>query len=210
MHDICCPAAGEWMLAGLRDVMEGAELVRIALLAALGCTVVLAGCSDAPQPDVPYIPTPQPVVDTMLELGGLKEGDVLYDLGSGDGRIPITAAKEYGVRAVGIEIDPALISVSNANARAAGVEDLVEFQQGDLFSIDVSEASVVTLYLTEELNLRLRPKLLEELKPGARVVSHSYSMGDWVPDEQREVGDIRLSKWIVGAGDKTTSGSAPE
>ncbi len=175
--------------------------MKLFALAAAGAGLALAGCSES-QPDVPYIPTPQPIVDAMLEMGQIKEGDVLYDLGSGDGRIPITAAKQYGIRAVGIEIDPRLVSVSNANARAAGVEDLVEFVQADLFSAELQDADIVTLYLTEPLNLRLRPKLQQELKSGARIVSHSYGMGDWAPEERREVDGAVLSRW-------TTPGPAP-
>ena len=171
--------------------------MRLFLAAAMG--LALASCSD-PEPEVPYIPTPQPVVDAMLDLGEIQDGDVLYDLGSGDGRIPITAARKYGIRAVGIEIDPRLVSISNANARAAGVEDLVQFVQADLFSADLHDASVVTLYLSEPLNVRLRPKLLEELAPGSRIVSHSYAMGDWAPDEQRTVEGATLLRWTVPQG----------
>lgn len=177
--------------------------MRTFVAAAIG--LALASCSER-EPEVPYIPTPQPVVDAMLDLGEIQDGDVLYDLGSGDGRIPITAAKEYGIRAVGIEIDPRLVSVSNANARAAGVEDMVEFVQADLFSADLRDASVVTLYLNEALNERLQPKLQEELKSGARVVSHSYQMGDWVPDEQRTVEGATLLRWTLPAESSGASG----
>ena len=177
--------------------------MRIVYAAAVA--LALAACSER-EPEVPYIPTPQPVVDAMLELGEIEDGDVLYDLGSGDGRIPITAAREYGIRAVGIEIDPRLVSVSNANARAAGVEDLVQFVQADLFSADLREASVVTLYLNESLNERLQPKLQEELKPGSRIVSHSYQMSGWTPDAQRVVGGATLLRWTLPA----ESGAASE
>jgi ribosomal protein L11 methylase PrmA len=119
-------------------------------------------------PDVIYVPTPQAVVDAMLAMAKVRKGDILYDLGSGDGRIPITAARTYGVRAVGIDIDPQRIAEARINAKAANVEDKVTFRQEDLFQTDFSEASVVTLYLLDTLNLKLRPRLLTELKPGTR------------------------------------------
>jgi len=134
-------------------------------------------------PDVVYVPTPQDVVDEMLKVAGVKAGDVVYDLGSGDGRIPITAAQKYGVRAVGIDIDPTRIKEANANAVKAGVTDKVKFLNEDLFSANISEATVVTLYLLESLNEKLRPKLLKELKPGTRIVSHAFRMGDWAPEQ---------------------------
>jgi Methyltransferase domain len=144
----------------------------------------------------PYIPTPQDVVDRMLADAELKPDDVLYDLGSGDGRIVITAAKKYKTRGVGIDIDQARISESRSNARAAGVADLVEFQRGDILQADVSRATVVTLYLTSSTNLKLRPILTRQLRPGARVVSHVFGMGDWKPDKvdrfQDSQGDDRV------------------
>lgn len=151
------------------------------------------------EPDVVYVPTPQDVVEAMLEMAGVKKGDVLYDLGSGDGRIPVTAAKRFGIRAVGIDIDPARVAEANTNARAAGVTDLVTFRNADLFETDLSEASVVTLYLLPALNLKLRPKLLKELKPGSRIVSHAFDMGDWKPDETRVVGGRTVYLWTVPA-----------
>ncbi len=157
------------------------------------------GRGDLPSqpPDVPYVPTPQVVVDAMLELGGVKSGDVLYDLGSGDGRIPVTAAKTYGVRAVGIDIDPQRISEANANAKEAGVTGLVTFRQADLFKQDLREANVVTLYLLPSLNVKLQPKLLAELKPGSRIVSHAFDMGDWKPDATQEVEGSTIYLWTV-------------
>jgi SAM-dependent methyltransferase len=145
--------------------------------------------STAPSPvapvkrDVVYVPTPQEVVDKMLELAAVTKDDLVYDLGSGDGRIVITAAKEYGARGIGIEIDPELIQTAQENAQAAGVSDQVEFRQQDLFQTDFSDATVVTLYLLSSLNEKLRPKLLQELKPGTRIVSHSFAMGDWKPEQ---------------------------
>lgn len=134
-------------------------------------------------PDVPYVPTPPEVVDAMLKLANVKAGDVVYDLGCGDGRIVITAAKEHGARGVGIDINPQRIKESNANAQQAGVADRVKFTTQDLFETDLSEATVVMLYLLPAINLKLRPKLLRELKPGTRIVSHSFDMGDWKPEK---------------------------
>ena len=135
------------------------------------------------KPDVIYYPTPPETVAEMLRLANIKKGDVLYDLGSGDGRIPIAAAKQFGIRAVGIEIDQKLISEAESNARAAGVAELVRFRNEDMFRIDVSEANIVTLYLSEKLNVLLRPKLLRELRPGSRIISHDFRMGDWRPEQ---------------------------
>ena len=138
-------------------------------------------------PSVPYVPTPENVVEQMLELANVSGDDVLYDLGSGDGRIPITAAEKYGTRGTGVELDSELVQESRANAEAAGVSDRVEFLQQDLFQTDFSEASVVTLYLLPDVNLELRSKLLEELEPGTRIVSHDFDMGEWQPEEVVQV-----------------------
>jgi predicted RNA methylase len=127
-------------------------------------------------PDVIYVPTPQEVVDAMLKLAKVTKNDVVYDLGSGDGRIAITAAKTYGARAVGIDIDPQRIAEANANLKAAGVGNLVQFLNQDLFATDISKATVVTLYLLPSLNVKLIPKLNKELRPGTRIVSHSFDM----------------------------------
>ncbi len=149
--------------------------------------------------DVPYVPTPEAVVAKMLELADVKKDDVLYDLGSGDGRIVITAAKEYGTTGVGVDIDPQRIREAKQNAQEAGVTDKVEFRQGNLFDIDLRPASVVTLYLLPSINMQLRPKLLEELKPGTRVVSHAFTMGDWEPEETVEVDGSTIYFWTVPA-----------
>ena len=137
--------------------------------------------------DVPYVPTPTVVVDRMLEMAKVKKGDVVYDLGSGDGRIVITAAQKYGARGIGYDLNPQRIAESNENAKKAGVADRVRFVQQDLFEVDLSGATVVTLYLLPDVNLKLRPKLLGELEPGTRVVSHNYHMGDWAADEIAEL-----------------------
>jgi SAM-dependent methyltransferase len=133
------------------------------------------------EPEVPYVPTHELVVAEMLKVAKVGKNDVLYDLGSGDGRIPITAAKKFGTRGVGVDIDPARVTEARANAVKAGVADKVKFMQQDLFETNIKEATVVTLYLLPDVNLRLRPKLLADLKPGTRVVSHNYDMGDWKP-----------------------------
>ena len=135
------------------------------------------------RPEVPFVPTPDNVVAAMLEMAGVDKDDVLYDLGCGDGRIVITAAKELGCRGVGIDIDLTRIQESRINASNAGVSDSVEFFQMDLFEADISQATVVTLYLLSKVNLRLRPKLFRELRPGTRVVSHDFSMGEWKPEK---------------------------
>ena len=146
---------------------------------------------------IPYVPTPQSVVDAMLKLADVGKDDVIYDLGSGDGRIPVTAAQRYGARGIGIEIDPELVQEANQNAKTAGVSDRVQFRQQDLFQTDMSEATVVTLYLLTENNLKLRPKLLQELKPGTRIVSHNYGMGDWKPDRVEQVDGRTIYLWTV-------------
>ena len=150
-------------------------------------------------PDVIYVPTPQEVVDKMLLMAAVKEGDVLYDLGSGDGRIVVTAAKRYKVRGVGIDIDPQRIREAQENARVAGVTDLVQFRNEDLFQTNISEATVVTLYLLESLNEKLRPKLLRDLKPGTRIVSHAFRMGSWEPERTEEVNGNMIYYWTVPA-----------
>ncbi|QZZ18677.1 methyltransferase domain-containing protein [Leptothermofonsia sichuanensis E412] len=147
--------------------------------------------------DVPYVPTPQSVVDEMLKIANVGQDDVVYDLGSGDGRIVITAARTYGARGVGIDINPSLVQAATENAREAGVSNLVEFRQQDLFKTDLSQATVVTLYLLPQINLQLRPKLLQELKPGTRIVSHAFSMGDWHPEKVVKVNGRTIYYWTV-------------
>ncbi|MCD6041443.1 MAG: putative methylase family [Burkholderiales bacterium] len=149
------------------------------------------------QPDVIFVPTPHEVVDDMLRLANVKKGDVLYDLGSGDGRIAIAAAKRYGVRAVGIDIDPERIREARENARKAGVTNLVEFRQEDLFKTDFREATVVTLYLLPDLNVKLRPRLWSELKPGTRIVSHQFDMGNWKAEKRLESNGRVVYFWTV-------------
>jgi precorrin-6B methylase 2 len=162
-----------------------------------GALVTLAAQQAAPirTPDVIFVPTPQEVVDAMLKMAQVGPNDVLYDLGSGDGRIPITAAKTFGIRAVGIDIDPQRIREANENARVAGVTDKVRFLNQDLFTTDISEATVVTLYLLPSLNLRLLPKLNQELRPGSRVVSHAFDMGDIRPLQMQVIEGRAIYFW---------------
>ncbi|HJS77711.1 MAG TPA: class I SAM-dependent methyltransferase [Burkholderiales bacterium] len=153
----------------------------------------------AQQPDVIYVPTPHEVVDDMLRLANVGKSDILYDLGAGDGRIAIAAAKKFGIRAVGIDIDPERIREANENARRAGVTHLVEFRQEDLFKADFREATVITLYLLPDLNVKLRPRLLDELKPGTRIVSHQFDMGTWKPEKRLESNGRVVYFWTIPA-----------
>ena len=145
----------------------------------------------------PYVPTPQDVVDRMLGLAGVTSKDVVYDLGCGDGRIVITAAKKFAARGMGVDIDPDRIKESEANAKAAGVEHLVTFKLQDAMTVDFSPASVVTLYLLPSLNEKLKPKLMKELKPGTRIVSHAFDMGDWKPEKELDVNGRKVYFWTI-------------
>lgn len=159
------------------------------------------------QPDVPYVPTTDEAVQAMLKLADVKNTDIVYDLGCGDGRIVIAAAKYYGAHGVGIDIDPQRIRDAKENAKKAGVERLVRFKEKDLFDADIHDATVVTLFLLTSINLRLRPKLLRDLKPGTRVVSNTFDMGDWKPQKEESIGnsdedpDVYLSRkfylWVI-------------
>ncbi len=158
----------------------------------------------APGQLAPFDPTPQEVVDRMLTLAGVKKGDVVYDLGAGDGRVVITAAKEYGVKAVGFEIDPGLVKLARENVRKQGVEKLVEIRRQDFLTADLSPATVVTLYLSYDGNLALRPQLMRQLKPGTRIVSYTFDMGDWQPKIVEAYRDAAgeshaLYLWEIGA-----------
>jgi tRNA G37 N-methylase Trm5 len=185
-----------------------AKILAALLLGALtACTVsaqsptMTAQAPVTKEPEVPFVPTNEKVVDEMLKVAKVSKNDVLYDLGSGDGRIPITAAQRFGTRGIGIDIDPLRIKEANENAQKAKVTDKVRFIQGDLFEADLKDATVVTLYLLPDVNMRLRPKLLRELKPGTRVVSHNYDMGDWKPEQTIKVslpsGDHTVYYWVV-------------
>ena len=178
------------------------------LVVALLSITALGAQSPQPkrEPDVPYVPTTEAAVQAMLKLAGVTKTDVVYDLGCGDGRIVIAAAKNFRARGVGIDINPVRISEAKENARRAVVENLVRFEENDLFQADIREASVVTLFLLPRINLKLRPKLLQELKPGTRVVSNTFDVGDWKAEKETTVGDAdtdyeplsqKLYLWIV-------------
>ncbi|RDV11978.1 class I SAM-dependent methyltransferase [Pontibacter diazotrophicus] len=162
------------------------------------CAIVLMPAQEAMAQnlDVPYVPTRQVVVDAMLDIANVSENDVIYDLGCGDGRIVVTAAKKHGATGTGVDINPERIAEANANAREANVTDKVRFVEGNLFEVDLSEATVVSLYLLPKVNMQLRPKLLQ-LKPGTRIVSHAFDMGDWEPDQTIEVDGSTIHFWTV-------------
>jgi tRNA A58 N-methylase Trm61 len=173
----------------------------IAGLGALGL-YRLAGAQESAldrRPDVIFVPTPNSVVDMMLKMAGVTKRDTVYDLGCGDGRIVITAAQKYGARGVGIDIDPERVKEATENVKKAAVSDRVKIVRGDLFQTDISPATVVTLYLLTDLNLKLRPKLMKELKPGTRVVSHAFSMGDWKPERTADVDGSTVYLWRIPA-----------
>jgi SAM-dependent methyltransferase len=161
---------------------------------------------EAQGPEVPFVPTPEDTVDQMLRLAEVRPGDIVYDLGSGDGRIVITAVRKYGARGVGVDIDPERVTEANQNARKAGVAEQVEFRQGDLFKAEIGEATVVTLYLLPSVNERLKPKLLSELRPGTRIVSHAFDMGGWKPVREMEVDGRTLYLWVVPERGKSAAG----
>ncbi|WP_299823769.1 class I SAM-dependent methyltransferase [uncultured Pontibacter sp.] len=167
------------------------------LLSLLATSQAAAQTAAPPKLDVPYVPTRQVVVDAMLELAKVNKNDVVYDLGCGDGRIVITAAKKYGATGKGIDINPERIKEAKQNAAEANVENRVQFETGNLFEADFSKASVVTLYLLPSVNMKLRPKLLKELKPGTRIVSHAFDMGDWEPEKTIEVDGAKIYFWTV-------------
>ena len=170
------------------------------LLCAVGTATAAEETATRPQRklDVWYVPTPHEIVDRMLVVAKVRAGDVVYDLGCGDGRMVIAAAKKYGTRGVGVDLDPARIREARANAKQAGVAGLVTFKVADMFETDIREATVVMLYLLPELNRRLKPKLFAELRPGARVVSHDWDMGrDWPPDEYIKLGGDGIYLWVM-------------
>ncbi len=171
----------------------------LALSLPLGWLAVPAAAQFNENLDVPYVPSPQEVVDAMLKLAGVKNTDTVIDLGCGDGRIVVTAVKKFGAkRAIGYDLDPERITEANDNAKQNGIADKVQFIEKNLFDAEISPASVITLYLLPGVNEKLKPRLLKELKPGTRIVSHSFSMGDWQPVKQEDIGGRRIYLWIVG------------
>jgi precorrin-6B methylase 2 len=180
----------------LRYLRSAAMILTVLLVAAASAWAQEAGVK-LRDPDVIYVPTPQEVVDAMLAMANVSSTDVVYDLGSGDGRIPITAAQKYGARAVGIDINPQRIKEANENLAKANVGGKVKFLNQDLFETDISEATVVTLYLLPSLNLKLMPTL-KKLKPGTRIVSHSFDMGtEWPPEKTQDVGGRTVYLWTI-------------
>lgn len=182
------------VLLSRRGALAGAAAL-IASPAIIGRAV--AQTEPTPRLDVPFVPTPQQVVDKMLELANIQKTDFLIDLGSGDGRIPVTAAQRFGVKALGVDINPQRIKEANERAEAAKVTNLVEFRQADLFETDISQANVLTMYLLPSVNMRLRPKILSDMKPGSRVVSHAFDMGDWEPQQKVVVDGRTVFLWTV-------------
>ena len=188
------------------------KLLASALLLLCAAATATAAEESATRPkrklDVWYVPTPYEIVDRMLDVAKVRAGDVVYDLGCGDGRMVIAAAKKYGTRGVGVDLDPARIREARANAKQAGVDGLVTFQVADMFQTDIREATVVMLYLLPELNRRLKPKLFAELRPGARVVSHDWDMGrDWPPDQYVKLGGDGIYLWIMPERDARKPGT---
>lgn len=182
----------------LKLTRRGALLGAATLLAAPAIVRgAYAQTEPVPRLDVPFVPTPQIVVDKMLELANIKKDDFLIDLGSGDGRIPVTAAQRFGVRALGVDINPQRIKEANERAQAAAVTNLVEFRQADLFDTDISQANVLTMYLLPSVNMKLRPKIWSDMKPGSRVVSHAFDMGDWAPEQKVTVDGRTVFLWTV-------------
>lgn len=199
-----------------RSVIHRALRACLAGAAGIGAAGFLsAGAAFAQQDrplDVPYVPTPQTVVDRMLELGEVSASDYVIDLGSGDGRIPVTAAKRYGARAMGVDLNPKRIEEAVQNAKDNGVTDKVEFKNQNLFETPIGEADVLTMYLLPRVNVQLRPRILSELEPGSRVVSHAFDMDEWQPDRQETVEGKTVYLWIVPAqvdGSWTLQGDKP-
>jgi precorrin-6B methylase 2 len=182
-------------------------ITRLALTRRIACLVVVAAglgftpalAQEEPKLDVIFVPTPQEVVDRMLEMAEVKPNDFVIDLGCGDGRMVVTAAKKYGARGYGVDIHPQRIKESNENAQKAGVTDKVSFKIADLFQEDISKANVMTMYLLRDINVRLRPKILSDMKPGSRIVSHAFDMAEWEPDQRANVDGRNIFFWYVPA-----------
>lgn len=177
----------------------GKRIVLLALSCVVAAMATLVSADRAAAQYVPYFPTPQPLVDRMLEMAAVNEGDYLIDLGCGDGRIPVTAAQRYGARGLGVDFEAQRIVEAKENAKNAGVADKVTFKKEDLFETDISDASVLTLYLSLAINIKLRPRILERMKPGTRVLSHDFNMGDWLPDRTERISGRVVYLWIVPA-----------
>lgn len=189
-------------MSNRREILRGAGAL---MLAGTAPTMLLlapaahARSESAPNLDVPYVPTPMPVVDAMLDLARVGKQDVLYDLGCGDGRIVVRAATRFGCKGVGVDLNPERVAEARDNAARSKVTGLTRFEIGDVFEFDFRPATVVTMYLLPSVNLKLRPRLQKELKPGTRIVSHDFDMGDWTPEATRDAGRSRLYLWSIPA-----------
>lgn len=199
----CCPGHGRLIKMKKTSLSAFAAHRRCArMVSAVYCLLLLSGppaiAQEAVHKDVPYVPTPPAVVETMLKLGEVQKGDILYDLGCGDGRIVVMAAQKFGIaHGTGIDIDPDRIKEAQENARQAGVTDRVRFMEKNLFDADFHDATVVTLYLLPDVNLKLRPKLLKDLKVGSRIISHQFDMGEWQPDKKVDIDWRVVYLWTV-------------
>ncbi len=183
-----------------RDILRGSAALAFTHALPLGLigTARAQAQDEIARPlDVPYVPTPVPVVDAMLDMAQVSKADIVYDLGCGDGRIVVRAATRFGCQGVGVDLNPERVKEAKANAARARVSELTRFEVGDVFEFDFSAASVVTMYLLPSVNLKLRPRLLKELKPGTRLVSHDFHMGDWAAERTREVGRSRIYLWTI-------------
>ena len=182
-----------------RDVLRGSAALALtySMPGLIGSAHAQAQDEIARPLDVPYVPTPVAVVDAMLDLAKVGKSDVVYDLGCGDGRIVVRAASRFGCRGVGVDLNPERVREAKANAIRANVTELTRFEVGDVFEFDFSGASVVTMYLLPSVNLKLRPRLLKELKPGTRIVSHDFHMGDWAAEVTRDVNRSRIYLWTI-------------
>lgn len=189
-------------MSNRRELLRGAAAVMLstsAPAALLLGSIAQARDATAPPLDVPYVPTPMPVVDAMLDMARVRTQDLVCDLGCGDGRIVVRAASRFGCRGVGVDLNPERVREARENALRAKVSALTRFEVGDVFEFDFSAADVVTMYLLPSVNLKLRPRLQRELKPGSRIVSHDFDMGDWTPDATHDMGTSRLFLWTVPA-----------
>jgi SAM-dependent methyltransferase len=189
----------QWLQGGAALALIHAAPAGLLLAPGARAAEAEAEARAAPRLDVPYVPTPMPVVDAMLELARVRKDDLLYDLGCGDGRIVVRAASRFGCRGVGVDLNPDRVDEARDSARQAKVTALARFEVGDVFAFDFSPASVVTMYLLPSVNLKLRPRLLSELRPGTRVVSHDFDMGDWKAQATRDIGRSRLYLWTIPA-----------
>jgi SAM-dependent methyltransferase len=175
------------------------RVASLVLAPTAGVALVAWSASAQLQLDVPYVPTPQEVVNRMLDLGKVRAGEYHMDLGSGDGRIAVTAAQKYGARAYGVDLNPVRVKEALENAKKAGVSDRATFEVKNLFDTDISKADIVTMYLLPRVNIELRPRVLKEMWPGTRIVSHAFDMGDWEPDQKDSVTGRQVYLWVVPA-----------